>query len=143
MWGQNLTCTAVACNAAWLSWTRPERLGHPPLHKYKLERWRRLPGSGEAGKWETAHGDLDGDELSWQDEAVEVLPCPAGCSEIMTALHVALGVDALPSSCCMLRHCLQACCRRSCAGLKGCQHTHFVPYGLHKQPPRAQARKRV
>ena len=81
-----MSCTAVACNAAWISWARPERLGHPPLHKYKLERWHRLPGSGEGGKWETVHGDLDGDELSYQDEAVEVLLHPAELG-MLPSLH--------------------------------------------------------
>ena len=75
---QNLSCSALACNTVWVSWARPERVGHPPLHKYKLERWHRLPGSPEAGRWETAHGDLDGDELGWQDEEVQVLPMRAG-----------------------------------------------------------------
>ena len=67
-----MSCSPAACDAAWLTWSKPERLGYPPLHKYKLERWRAPSDSSEPAKWETANGDLDADDGSWQDTSVQV-----------------------------------------------------------------------
>jgi hypothetical protein len=64
---RGLACTAMTCDSIAVRWHAPEKLGSPPMHKYKLER-RRV---GES-KWVTANGDLDDEEEGWLDSDLEV-----------------------------------------------------------------------
>ena len=50
-----------------LNWQLPEALGHPPFHKYKLQR-----SLGQPGNWKTANKFLDDEDTSWVDSGLEV-----------------------------------------------------------------------
>lgn len=67
---QAFTAKPVSCSSIALSWQPPERHGHPPLHKYKLER-QQVTEASEASPWITAHGDLDDEDTSFLDEHLE------------------------------------------------------------------------
>ncbi len=56
-----LTCAAVAC-----AWDAPAEPGHPPFHKFKLERLAP-GGAGGPAAWATAGGELDGDQRQFVD----------------------------------------------------------------------------
>jgi len=58
---QPLTCAAVAC-----AWDAPAEPGHPPFHKFKLERLAP-GGAGGPAAWATAGGELDGDQRQFVD----------------------------------------------------------------------------
>ena len=71
----NVTCRAVACDAVEVTWQPPEQPGHPPFHKYKLERQEVESSddrSAPAAVWATAHGDLDDEDTQWVDIGLEV-----------------------------------------------------------------------
>ena len=64
---QDLRCKQAACGSALVTWQPPATLGHPPFHKYKLQRSR---DGGVA--WVTANRLLDPEDTSWLDEELEV-----------------------------------------------------------------------
>ena len=79
---QGLICQGVTCSSLRLGWSPPEQLGQPPMHKYKLERQLQLPPDGSSAlagntllqeRWATAHGELDDEDLQWQDSGLQVL----------------------------------------------------------------------
>ena len=57
----------VSCASAAISWQPPESLGHPPFHKYKLQR-----SLGQPGNWVSANRNLDDEDTSWVDSGLEV-----------------------------------------------------------------------
>ena len=57
----------VSCASIVLSWQPPEALGHPPFHKYKLQR-----SLGQPGNWVTANRVLDDEDTTWVDPGIEV-----------------------------------------------------------------------
>ena len=81
---QELVCQVVSCSSIRLRWLAPRRLGQPALHKYKLERQLQSlsdggvgSGSSSAGevaheRWVTANGELDDEDLHWQDSHLQV-----------------------------------------------------------------------
>ncbi len=64
---QNLRCRQVTCNSVLLTWQPPERLGHPPFHKYKLQR-----SEGEDSGWVSVNKNLGDEETHWEDGGLEV-----------------------------------------------------------------------
>lgn len=65
---RDLQCRQVSCGSILLTWQPPERLGHPPLHKYKLQR-----SEGDDSLWVTVNKDLDDEESLWEDRGLQVL----------------------------------------------------------------------
>ncbi|CAL8461872.1 g1403 [Coccomyxa elongata] len=63
---QNLRCRQVTCSSILLTWQPPERLGHPPFHKYKLQR-----SEGEDSGWVSVNKNLDDEETHWEDRGLE------------------------------------------------------------------------
>jgi hypothetical protein len=63
----DLQCKQVGCGSALVTWRPPETVGHPPLHKYKLQRSR-----GNDSAWESANKNLDTEDVSWVDEGLQV-----------------------------------------------------------------------
>ena len=63
-----LKCKPLSCTSAALTWKAPEKLGHPPMHKYKLERQLLAKGAQQTGQgWVTADGDVDHEAHSLVD----------------------------------------------------------------------------
>ena len=60
-----------------VSWKAPNHLGQPVMHKYKLERQLLggADGQDSGGKWVTADGDIDDEDMSVMDEGLQVLHC--------------------------------------------------------------------
>lgn len=70
---QVLTCKPLSCTSAALTWKAPEILGHPPMHKYKLERQLLAKGAQQTGQgWVTAEGDVDHEAHSVVDANAKV-----------------------------------------------------------------------
>ena len=70
---QVLTCKPLSCKSTALTWKAPEKLGHPPMHKYKLERQLLATGAQQTGQgWVTADGDVDHDASSVVDAHAKV-----------------------------------------------------------------------
>ena len=70
---QALQCKPVACDSIVLLWQPPERLGQPPMHKYKLERQKvQMPEERIAAPvWQTANGELDDEATNFVDSDIE------------------------------------------------------------------------
>ncbi len=64
---RNMRGRQVSCSSVLLTWQPPERLGHPPFHKYKLQR-----SEGEDSGWVSVNKNLDDEEISWEDRGLEV-----------------------------------------------------------------------
>ena len=109
-----LSCTAANQSAVRLSWQPPAAPGHPPLHKYLLQRQRLLPHAeaGGAGggapyggscaveeRWEAA-GEPDDEESSWLDA-----PSAAGSYRYRLAAWSAYGHSpyAVSANACTVR----------------------------------------
>ena len=69
-----MRCRAPTCDSVAVLWSAPTNAGHPPLHKYKLER--QLLATPEetvaAPAWVTANGELDDEDTSWTDSGLRV-----------------------------------------------------------------------
>ena len=103
-------CQAVTCSSIRLTWQAPLHLGQPPMHKYKLERQLQTLGAGQApiaaalgaemspDRWITAHGELDDEDISWQDSRLQV--CQPARHDHVTS--IALQTAGLPD--CRLGH---------------------------------------
>jgi hypothetical protein len=70
---QQLRCAAANRSAVRLSWQPPAEPGHPPFHKYVLQRQQRAGGDGAVGdpaaaegRWEPA-GEPDDEDTAWVD----------------------------------------------------------------------------
>ncbi len=61
----------VSCNAVEITWQHPESMGHPPFHKYKLQRAADL--EGVSSDWTTVNRLLDVESTSWVDRHLQVL----------------------------------------------------------------------
>ena len=65
----------MSCLEVALSWGPPEDLGHPPMHKFKLER-TSVTEAGSARvhplTWVIANADLDDEESAWLDNGLDV-----------------------------------------------------------------------
>ena len=66
---RNLHCRPLTCRSVACTWDPPAEPGHPPFHKFKLERLG--PGDGSAAAaWETANGELDDEDLQFVDTSL-------------------------------------------------------------------------
>ncbi|KAK9820409.1 hypothetical protein WJX72_010017 [[Myrmecia] bisecta] len=71
---QSVQCRALSCDSIGVSWQAPAQLGHPPMHKYKLER-QQVEGLEERiamPQWVTANGDVDDEDSYFLDGGLEV-----------------------------------------------------------------------
>ena len=76
---QVLKCKPLSCTSAAVTWKAPENLGHPPMHKYKLERQLLAKGAQQTAQgWVTADGDVDHEAHSVVDANVKVRGPVAG-----------------------------------------------------------------
>ena len=57
--------------AMQITWQPPQAAGHPPFHKYKLQRTSDPDGLSE---WSTVNRQVDVDAASWIDRNLQVLP---------------------------------------------------------------------
>lgn len=95
---QNLRCRQVSCSSILLTWQPPERLGHPPFHKYKLQR-----SEGEDSGWVSVNKNLDDEESFWEDGGLQVI-AHIVCNQLREAMH------------CYLVHMCQLMQNRRCTG---------------------------
>jgi hypothetical protein len=62
---QSLHCATANRSAVKLAWDAPVEAGHPPMHKYQLQRQALLRGQA-VGKWHDV-GEPDDEDASWVD----------------------------------------------------------------------------
>lgn len=61
----------MSCKTVEITWQHPESVGHPPFHKYKLQRASDL--EGVSSEWMTVNRLLDVESTSWVDSHLQVL----------------------------------------------------------------------
>ena len=69
---RGLHCKQVSCDSVELTWQSPEYVGHPPFHKYKLQR----AAGADSTAWVSANKYLDDEDVSWVDQGLEVHCAP-------------------------------------------------------------------
>ena len=55
-----------------IAWQPPKTAGHPPFHKYKLQRTSDPDGLSE---WRSVNRQVDVEATSWVDRKLQVLLC--------------------------------------------------------------------
>ncbi|KAK9834335.1 hypothetical protein WJX81_008044 [Elliptochloris bilobata] len=63
---RNFRCRPLGCRTVACAWDPPAEPGHPPFHKFKLERLGQAGAHGSAA-WATANGELDDEDLQFVD----------------------------------------------------------------------------
>ena len=81
----------VACRGMEVTWQPPQSVGHPPFHKYKLQRTSDPEGQSE---WRSVNRQVDVESTSWIDRQLQVLlhaglPCSSAAAPAFKSALIA------------------------------------------------------